>query len=96
MNKGEKVTIQILGLGIMKSEYCSITDCALAKATKRYFNTDNVNAGGRTIIVGNKDFEINTDQFNTKIFRDLKDTLTEDQANKIVVEVELTYFEDIT
>ncbi len=98
MEIGEKVTVQILGSDILTSEYGSISDCALAKATKRHFNTKDVCAGGRTISVGNvmgRDFEINTDQFNGKVFRDLKEKTTYEHAEEVVVEVELTYYRDL-
>jgi hypothetical protein len=93
MEIGEKVTIQILGLDILTSQYGSNNDCALAKATKRHFNTNNVCAGGRTINVGKKDFEIDHNKFNNKIFKELKETII--QPNEVVIEVELTYYADL-
>jgi hypothetical protein len=83
-----------LGSDILTSEYGSINDCALAKATKRHFYTNDVCAGSRTISVREKDFKIEQNKFNRKIFIELKDKTTENQANEIVVEVELTYYKD--
>lgn len=88
----EVVIIGILGSDIMESDYCDVNDCALAKATKRHFGTDNVSAGSRTISVGNKDFFIDDVNFNPKTFNQLKETLTDKQLNDIVIKVKLTFY----
>ena len=92
MEIGEVVTIGILGSDIMESDYCSINNCALAKATKRHFNTHDVCAGGGTISVGNKDFFIDDKIFNPITFNYLQETLTDKQLNDVVIKVNLTFY----
>ena len=92
MEIGDVVIVKILGSDILNSNYSSVNDCALAKATKRHFETNNVCAGSRTISVGNKDFRINSDLFGFNIFNELKHSLTENQANDVVIEMDLILY----
>ena len=90
INLHEVVTISLLGSDILNSRYCDIYNCALAKATKRHFDTTNVVAGSHSIDVDKSMFEIDTTDFNELIFIDLKNTLNESQSNEVVLTVKIT------
>ena len=87
---GNDVIIPILGSDILDSRYMSVYDCALAKATKRYFNVTNVCAGSESIQIKNKDFLIDRENFNSETFKELKESCSGSDYNKIVTNVKIT------
>lgn len=90
------ITIPFLASDFIRTSYSSNSNCALSKACKRNFETENVSSGSVTVDIakGNNSltFQIDFEKFNFDVFKKLQKQILEDdiEPNKLILEVNLT------